>query len=175
MTTSEIEIILEKYFDGETSVKEENILRDFFQEENVPDSLKKYQAIFIYYKQTRDETIIKEPQTIPLYPLKNRIVYISSLAAGVLLVIGLFFTFLNDYSRNNQLYKTNEEAKVALLQAESALLLVSGNLNNGLHHVQKLESLNKAISNMQMISKFSQYQPLIINPDETKNESQKSK
>lgn len=166
MNTKEIESLLDRYFEGESTLQEEQLLRDFFQSPEVPDNLKIHQPLFSYFEQASTETMESEINVIPRYPKRNRMIYISSLAAGVLLVIGLFFTFLNDYHRKNQLYRLTPDAQVAYSQTQDALLLLSGNLNNGLKQIQKFESLDKAMLNLQLISKFSQYQPLIINPDE---------
>jgi len=43
-----IEQLLERYFQCETTLKEEEILRSFFTQEDVPVWLKKYQALFSY-------------------------------------------------------------------------------------------------------------------------------
>ena len=43
-----IEQLLERYFQCETTLKEEEILRSFFSQEDVPVWLMKYQALFAY-------------------------------------------------------------------------------------------------------------------------------
>jgi len=43
-----IEQLLEEYFNGETSVEEEKILRTFFCQEEIPESLAQYRDLFIY-------------------------------------------------------------------------------------------------------------------------------
>lgn len=49
MKTEIIEKILEKYFDGETSAKEEKILGNYFNSTKVDPKLEQYKAIFRYY------------------------------------------------------------------------------------------------------------------------------
>lgn len=48
MNTKKIEQLLDKYFEGETSLKEEKILRDFFRNESVPDNLQTFREQFLY-------------------------------------------------------------------------------------------------------------------------------
>jgi hypothetical protein len=175
MNTKTIDEILKRYFEGESTLAEEKLLNDFFRQPDIPENLRVHQPLFAYFEQSRSEFMESDVKVVPMHATRNRILYVSSLAAGVLLVIGLFFTFLNDYSRKNQFYRANPDTEIAYHQAEEALMLVSGNLNNGLRQVQKLESLDKALLNLQIFSKFSQYQPIIINPDETTNQSNKSK
>ncbi|MCO6493251.1 MAG: hypothetical protein J5I98_32825 [Phaeodactylibacter sp.] len=41
-----MEQLLEKYFEGETSLKEEHRLRSYFQRDDVPENMKAYQPLF---------------------------------------------------------------------------------------------------------------------------------
>ena len=41
-----IEQLLERYWQGETSLQEEDILRSFFSQPDIPDNLRKYQPLF---------------------------------------------------------------------------------------------------------------------------------
>ncbi len=43
-----IEQLLEEYFNGETSIEEEKILRTFFCQESVPEHLVQYRDLFVY-------------------------------------------------------------------------------------------------------------------------------
>lgn len=43
-----IEQLLEEYFNGETTVEEEKILRTFFCQESIPEHLLQYRDLFIY-------------------------------------------------------------------------------------------------------------------------------
>lgn len=171
MTTREIEQVLERYYEGDTTLKEEQLLREYFNGANVADHLKSHQPLFRYFSASASESPAREPLVVSIAPVRHKILYISSLAAGVLLIVGLFFTFLNNQSARNRTLANNHEMQMAYLQAEDALMLVSGNLNNGLHLVRKLSTFDKALNDMQRIGKFSQYQPLIINPDETQKQS----
>lgn len=48
MNTEKIEQLLKKYYDGESSLEEEELLRSFFERENIPDHLKSYREQFTY-------------------------------------------------------------------------------------------------------------------------------
>ncbi|NBC05131.1 MAG: HEAT repeat domain-containing protein [Bacteroidetes bacterium] len=48
MNTERIEQLLDKYFDGETSLEEEKKLREFFRQEDIPTHLKSYADQFSY-------------------------------------------------------------------------------------------------------------------------------
>ena len=49
-----IEQLLERYFQCETTLKEEEILRTFFTQEDVPVWLMKYQSLFTYEAQKEE-------------------------------------------------------------------------------------------------------------------------
>lgn len=49
-----IEQLLERYWDGETSLEEEQILRSFFQQKEIPAHLLRYQSLFLYQAEEKD-------------------------------------------------------------------------------------------------------------------------
>ena len=49
-----IEQLLERYWQGETSLQEEAILRSFFSQPDIPESLQQYQALFVCQQQKEE-------------------------------------------------------------------------------------------------------------------------
>lgn len=90
-----IDELLEKYFEGETSAAEEAQLRTFFaSEDDVPERLAAYKPLFAYF----DEEIAKQSATKNKQPAARRkrllsrraMLYITSgIAACILLVLGI--------------------------------------------------------------------------------------
>ena len=191
MTTNEIEVLLERFFEGNTSLREEKVLRDFFNGQSVPDHLKLYQPLFTYFKeevlediqdhdfeQKLTSLITDIPFDAPVVrklPARRSFMFISSIAAGILLLIGLFFTIKNDVFKGKLTQTEQSAPEIAYAEASEALMMVSGNLNQGLKHVERLKMVDKAMNNMQRFNKFYQVQSIIINPDEMTNQSIKSK
>ncbi|MEI7724288.1 MAG: hypothetical protein WCK09_04240 [Bacteroidota bacterium] len=191
MTTNEIEVLLERFFEGNTSLREEKVLRDFFNGQSVPDHLKLYQPLFTYFKeevlediqdhdfeQKLTSLITELPFDAPVVrklPARRSFMFISSIAAGILLLIGLFFTIKNDVFKGKLTQTEQSAPEIAYAEASEALMMVSGNLNQGLKHVERLKMVDKAMNNMQRFNKFYQVQSIIINPDEMTNQSIKSK
>ncbi len=56
MSFREIEKILERYFNGETSLSEERELKEFFLKENIPDHLKVLKDQFVYFHEAEKVT-----------------------------------------------------------------------------------------------------------------------
>jgi hypothetical protein len=183
MNTTEIEKLIEKYFDGQTSLAEENRIKEFFSHEQIPPHLASYADLFRYFEETGKEEIsnpdfdrellskINGSRIIFLNPERKRLYYITSMAAGILLLCGLIFTFRADIFKNpgNQVLRdTYSDPAIAYTQAKKTLLLVSLNFNSGLEKVQDFQTFQKGLENMEKISQFDKFQPIVINPDDHK-------
>ena len=53
-----IEQLLERYWSGETSLEEENILRAFLSQKDIPASLLPYRDIFVYQAVSKSEEVL---------------------------------------------------------------------------------------------------------------------
>lgn len=92
-----IDDLLNKYFEGETSSEEEKQLRDFFASGDVPEELIVYKPLFAYF----DEEIGKEDKTAKKVSLNGRkaVYWIAGIAASMLLLLGLGQEFLFSHPR----------------------------------------------------------------------------
>jgi hypothetical protein len=187
MHLKEIEELLEKFYEGATTAAEERQLRDFFTGEAVPPHLSKHAELFrFYYRAGREElpdlefesrflSSIQNTPAIREYPGRRKFLFVTGIAAGVLLLAGLIFTFRNDIFRHSS--KNSADTEIAYLQAKNALTMLCANFNAGLEQAQKLENFQlgmkevqkmqafqKGIDQMNKFSKFYQYQQIIINP-----------
>lgn len=55
-----IEQLLERYWQCETSLEEEEILRAFFSQKDVPDELQQYRSLFAYEQQAKAEEMLDD-------------------------------------------------------------------------------------------------------------------
>ena len=141
--------LLERYWAGETSLEEEQILRSFFSQPNVPEELKQYRCLFIY-EQTEPATdvlgddfdeqlmsIIERPR-----PVKARVLTIGQRfaplfkAAGVVAII---LTLSNaaqssfrddDYTNVTSFERPVQGVSVALNDSARTDTLKQSGLNN---------------------------------------------
>lgn len=129
-----IEDLIEKYYNGETSLEEESQLHDFFQGEEIPDHLKSYQADFAFKLGLRGlesqiETddlfakldtavsqVEKEPKVVQVNWLKNK--WLGRVAAGlILIVVGyLAAQLVNTGAELNNMKKEMEQMKALMLE-----------------------------------------------------------
>jgi hypothetical protein len=189
MNIKEIESLLEKYYEGNSSLSEERILREFFLREDVPDYLKCHRPLFQWTNKERFQEVTspdfdqmltghlleesgKQPISFNRNP--NRVLYFTGIAAGILLLVGLFFTYRQDFF-NPMRVKNNLATELAYAEAREALTILSANFNAGLKQVEHLQKIEKTMDNLQKFNKFYQYQSIIINPDEFDFSSSKPK
>ncbi len=144
-----IEQLLERYWQCETSLEEEQILRVFFRQEDIPAHLLQYRNLFVYQQVQKDEVklgddfdarilamvekpVVKARRLTPM----SRFMPLFKAAAVVALIFTLgnvaqrsFFTEDNlDY--NYDTYKdTYDDPQMAYRQISSALMMVSEGIN----------------------------------------------
>lgn len=146
MEFDKIEILLEKYFEGETSIIEENELKDYFSSSNVAPHLEKYQPLFGYFSEAKNQKYTPE---IPRNSIKRNVTWLS-LAASVVILLGIgTYTYFNANSiKENQELGTYDDPKEAFAATQKALAMLSNHVNVGVESVQYIqvyeETKNKA-------------------------------
>ena len=125
MELANIEKLLEKYLEAETSIQEETILQDYFSQDAVAPHLYEYKALFTYFGTSKAERFTK---TIPLKPRRAHWKWLS-VAAAVLLLFSVYTiqrTSMEELTANEE-----REVAEALAETQKAFQLISQNLNKG--------------------------------------------
>ncbi len=133
MELYKIERLLEKYFEANTSLEEERMLKDFFTKEAVPEHLIQYKGYFGAFEKDKEE--VHKP-VIKLPAKKFNLRWIA--AAAVILFMLSVFSY-----QQYEVYQ-QKEAQKAFLETKKALRLISQNLNRGNRAVAQLEYFDKA-------------------------------
>ncbi|NKI27267.1 hypothetical protein HCG49_11900 [Arenibacter sp. 6A1] len=128
-----IEKLLQKYFEATTTVAEEEMLRNFFLQENVPEHLQQYAPMFQYFSVEKEERFTKE---LPLKPKRKFPKWVSVAAVAVLLV-GIYFTVPMTTDLESEY--TQEE----IASAQEAFKLLAYNFNKGTKQLGYLEEFQK--------------------------------
>jgi len=92
-----IEQLLESYWQGQTTLQEEAILRSFFSQTNLPQELRKYQPLFTYEKEeplgddfdARILNIIGDEPKAKTFSLTSRLMPLFKAAAIVAIILTL--------------------------------------------------------------------------------------
>ncbi len=80
---------LERYFDCETTVEEETILRNFFRQENVPEELEQYKSLFAYINKEAEIELVENQQNNEITKQRKHVFSFAPLfrAAAVVAII----------------------------------------------------------------------------------------
>ena len=146
MEPNKIEDILEKYFQGETSIAEENQLKEYFSSSNVAQHLEQYKPMFGYFSQAKEQ---KSTQEIPLQSKKRNVAWLSIAASAVVLLgIGTYF-FLSEQKDTTAVASqtelgTYQDPEEALKATQKALALLSNNVNVGIESVQYIKEYEQS-------------------------------
>jgi hypothetical protein len=180
MNIREIEKLIDRYYSGETSLQEEEVLRKFFCGSNVPDHLLKHVPVFVWMKEQSDFTIEDPSFEKKLMAklmatdhteyrqkpwLKSRTFSSVLLAACVTLLIGIL-TVLQFREKDFNSAIQKQDAAVIYAQTTMILGFVSHNFNTGLQELVKVGEFERATHNLEQFHKFYQSQSSIINTDE---------
>ena len=143
MALDSIENLIDKYFEGETSIAEENELKVYFSSTDVAQHLKQYQTIFGYLSQAKEQQFTQE---IPLQTKKRNVVLWLSIAASVVVMLGVgTMMYLNNDKEEQFVACTPEDnPELALQQTEKALALVSEHLNTGIESVSYINEYEQS-------------------------------
>ena len=121
MELANIEKLVEKYENAETSLQEETTLRNYFTGGSVAPHLQEYEYMFNYFATSKDETYTKTIELEPKKSKKSNLKWLS-VAASVVLLFSVFI--------GQQEYK-RYQAKKQFEQISKGLMLLSANLQKG--------------------------------------------
>jgi hypothetical protein len=145
MELNRIEEILEKYFEGETTIAEEKELKNYFSSPHVAQHLEQYQPIFGYFSQVKEQ---KSTQEIPLQTKKRNVAWLSIAASFVVLLgVGTYF-YVSETNTTTVVTQselgTYDNPEEALAATQKALALLSNNVNVGIGSVQYIKEYQQS-------------------------------
>jgi len=136
MALDRIEILIEKYFEGETSIAEEKELKAYFSSSDVAQHLEQYKPVFGYFSQAKQEQFTA---SIPLKSKRRKIVAWLSVAASVVVMLGIgFFAYQNTSEPTQENLGVIDDPEIAFKETQKALALISKHVNTGIESVNYL-------------------------------------
>jgi hypothetical protein len=176
MDSQKINILLQKYFDAETTIDEENELINYFNSNEVDESLKMYLPMFSGIEELRTEENQNLGEDLMNYILESehrdklRYRWMWQIVTGVAASVILVMLAVNFYSSSDQWKDTFKDPDQAYAEASKTLEFVAGKYSKGLaqlrpigkfeHAVSPLNSgmsmINKGIEQMNEIEKLNQ-------------------
>ena len=157
MNELEVRKILDKYWDGETSLEEEHALSEYFARHDVADDLAQFAPLFTFFTQERSISMPSEIKA-PIPQVKQttvvrKISWWRAVAAAVVLALGIFFIRQQmmpedviDYAYND----TFEDPEEAYAEFKKAMAFVSNKMNKGMDTaakgINKVETLTEILN-----------------------------
>ncbi len=126
MELVKIKQLLDAYFEGATSLEEERILQDYFNNRKVAEEFIQHQPIFAGLKAAKEERSSKV-FTLPASKQKTLKTWWYSVAAIAVVAFGVgsFYFAQPHYTQEEK------EALAAFEKSKNAMMLLSENLNRG--------------------------------------------
>jgi hypothetical protein len=166
MDIRQIKILLDKYNRAETSLKEEQTLREYFSgQSEVPVELEPYRTTFRYYDSIR-QTKVQKPeleqkmaalidreQSHKPVIFMNRKVIRWVAAAAMVIFISTTVLIINN-SRKHDL-GTFDDPKLAYLEAQRTLLYISQTLHHGTKELSNISKINSGVGNLKQLEKLN--------------------
>ncbi|MGK0387281.1 MAG: hypothetical protein ACI94Y_000005 [Maribacter sp.] len=156
MDYNTIQILLKKYWTGETSLKEENILFNYFNQELIDKRLIQHQPIFKYIKKEKKKELSTVLNSELIQKNNTKIIPIRrwkkwTAAASIILMSGLFIWNYNAPNNDKKFASVKEiqDPELAYQITKEALMLVSSKLNKGAKEaagrVRKVKEINRYV------------------------------
>lgn len=138
MDLQKIEQLLDAYFEGETGIEDEKLLKAYFSGNDIAPHLEPYRDMFAYFAQAKTESTKAEIKT--LKPEKQgvlkRMRQWYSIAA--LFVVALGVTFFLQNNSNTITDTERMEAEIAFEKTKVALNFFSQHFNTGASNLSVL-------------------------------------
>ncbi|MBO6879615.1 hypothetical protein [Winogradskyella sp.] len=155
MVLNNIEKLLEKYNNAETSLAEEAQLRAYFESDDVAPHLEHYKPMFLYFSQSQQEQYTKD---VPLKPKRTKLYQWISVAAVAVLMLGIFIP--NWGGETDPWEKYTAEEQQLYLETKAALAMLSDKFNDGTSSINALdlasENFNVGLNKASHIAEFSE-------------------
>jgi hypothetical protein len=156
MESASIEILLDAWFEGNTTLAQEATLRDYFTNGEVPAHLQAYKPIFEGFVIAGTEVSEKE---VSLPKTANRINPIWYSIAAMLVVA---VTIGSIMFSNSGLSQEEKEALAAFKQTREVLMLASEGINAGTTNMVHLNEFTKGTSAISNINQFTKTKNKIL-------------
>jgi hypothetical protein len=165
MNLQRIDDLIVKYENGESSLAEEQELREFFLNDESPEELREYRDIlramenFHSVRITNPEfdekvldAIAARTDNPSLHFRYSKPFVFTGIAAALILIFGLYFILKQTKTAED----TYSDPAIAYAETRRVLLLVSENLNAGHREMAKLSHLNQGLEELNNLAAFDE-------------------
>jgi hypothetical protein len=159
MVLNNIEELLEKYENGETSLKEEQELKNYFSQATVAPHLEIYKPMFAYFLVNQQEQFTKD---VPLIPIAIGTIKVFnykwiSVAAVAVLMLGFYLK-----STSNNDLGTINDPEIAFNEVSKSLEMISKSFNKGTSTINYLDEYEKGASTLGYLNEIENTTSIIF-------------
>lgn len=155
MDSKKIDELLTRYWECETSLEDEEQLRQYFQQGNVAEHHKEAAALFRYFHESKKKSIIDNSFDVTVTAQtsakkRSKVVSIFNnsmrIAAGIaVLMVALWFVRSEVRKTTPQeMVDTYEDPKLAFEETKKALRIISQGIGQAEEHTRKINMFNEA-------------------------------
>jgi hypothetical protein len=152
MEFKDIDKIIQKYFDGESTLQEEIIIRRFLlKAEGLPEKYDGVRRMFLFFDSEHKKTSnLQFDSILPKQKSGKKIIRMTyfAVAASIALVFGIWF--MNRSTDEKKIFayingKPVENKEIAYKEAQKALLLVSKSFNKGTENLKQISEFDRTL------------------------------
>lgn len=160
MDSKHIEELLERYWNCETSLEEEQQLREYFSHGKVPETLTETKALFRYFEDQKKKTISDVAfdgevmaKVHSRKPGRIRKLFLSSMrmAAGIAVLMAAVWFVRQEVRKSTpqEMVDTYNDPELAFEETKKALLMISRNFGHAEEQAKKINLFNEAQEKVQ--------------------------
>jgi len=163
MDSDKIKDLLERYWNCETTLEEEQWLRDFFNSNEVPQSLQQEAQLFQYLKQQQNVKLsdlnFEQKLKQKLQPKEGKVRSLlmtgMKLAAGISVVVASFWLVRQELNKEKpeEVVDTYNDPQKAFEETKRALQLISKNFGKAQKASTNINLINEATEKLQKENK----------------------
>jgi hypothetical protein len=155
MDSNKIDALLNKYWNADTSLEEEQQLRDYFKQSDIPEHLKEAASLFRYFELQKKKSLndvafdarIAAKTSPPKRGIMRNLAYNAMKIAAGLIVVVMAVWFIRKEVRDDsvaEVVDTYDDPKLALEETKKALLMISKSFGRAKEETKKINLLNDA-------------------------------
>lgn len=162
MDSRKLEELLKKYWDCESSLEEEEQLREYFRGGDVPEALRETASLFRYFDEQKNKAVeprfettvvdrIKETKRAGKGKVVNLVYNAMRIAAGVAVLLLAVYFVRQEIRKDDQvaIEDTYSDPEKAFEETKKALLMISKGFGSAEQQAKKINMFNEAQEKIQ--------------------------
>jgi hypothetical protein len=168
MNTTEVKILLEKYYEGRTTLQEERDLETYLVSPEADPQFAAEARMFGHLAKAKQETLpsavtdkikqsLHHTAVFPFYRSRQFWSYTAGIAATLLVLFTLTITYYQRPAEQHFVARTSytpAETEAALLQTQQALAYVRAKFTQGTRPLKQIDKLESTQTTMQNLGKL---------------------